>query len=441
MIEFLLYIRVLDLVTAHYNVVKIGVTDCKIERESTYKTGEYIPGHFSHLYKINYNGKREHFDKKLKKLTKKYNRIGINEFDVEGGKEFYDIELIGKLEEEYLKKITIYKLLDQDEIDEINRRSRSNVERDNDTESDTESESESDSDSDSESKTEETKEYIWNEREYQTTIIEYCKESFKLNNKIYIELPTGGGKSYIVYNLFNHLKSNFILIVSPRKIVNKQNIKTKYLSILSDTYEIFNYSYDHNFEDFLRSQTKKIVVCCTQSVNIIYNKLINFNIINILVWFDEAHWAIEDWINEPNKKELLEDNKYIKDRIFTSASPNKSIVNKNNHIFGELYSAIKVKELITLGWLANIESYIYSENKENINNCKYLLTDFVKKERKFGFSFHNKQQNAFNLFYNHYTEYINDKTIVKPFLLVSDFNSDQRLIEIKLDHNFLMLLN
>ena len=438
MIEFLLYIRVLDLVTTHYKVVKIGVTDCKIERESTYKTGEYIPGHFSHLYKINYNGKREHFDKKLKKLTKEYNKFRVNKSDVKGGTEFYNIELIEKLEEylKEIKKITKYKLLDQDEIDEINRRSRSNVKRDNDSDTDTESDSYSDSDSDSESKTEETKEYIWNEREYQTTIIEYCKESFKLNNKIYIELPTGGGKSYIVYNLFNHLKSNFILIVSPRKIVNKQNIKKKYLSILSETYEIFNYSYDNNFEDFLRSQTKKIVVCCTQSVDKICNKLIDFNIINILVWFDEAHWAIEDWINEPNKKELLEDNKYIKDRIFTSASPNKSIVNNNNKIFGELYSAIKVKELITLAWLANIESYIYSENKENINNCKYLLTDFVEKERKFGFSFHNKQQNAFNLFYNHYTEYINDKTIVKPFLLVSDFNSDQRLIEIKLDYDF-----
>ena len=151
--EFLLYIRVLDLVTTHYNVVKIGVTDCKIERESTYKTGEYIPGHFSHLYKINYNGKREHFDEKLKKLIKEYNRIGFNEFDVEGGKEFYDIELIEKLEE-YLKKITKYKLLDQDEIDEINRRSRSNVERDNDTESESESESETDSGNESDSESE-----------------------------------------------------------------------------------------------------------------------------------------------------------------------------------------------------------------------------------------------------------------------------------------------
>ena len=202
MSEFLLYIRVLYLVTKHDKVVKIGVTDYKIERESTYKTGEYIPGYFSHLYKINYNGERQHFDEKLKKLTKEYNRIGINEFEVEGGKEFYDIELIEKLEEEYLKKITKYKLLQQDEIDEINRRSRSNVKRDNDTESNSESYTESESESD----TEETKEYIWNERKYQTTIIEYCKESLKLNNKIYIELPTGGGKSYIVYNLFNHLK-------------------------------------------------------------------------------------------------------------------------------------------------------------------------------------------------------------------------------------------
>jgi len=112
MTEFYLYVRVLELITEHYNVVKIGITDNIIERDSTYKTGEFEAGYFSHLYKINYNGKREHFDKKLKKLTKKYNRIGINEFDVKGGKEFYDIELIEKLEE-YLKKITKYKLLNQ----------------------------------------------------------------------------------------------------------------------------------------------------------------------------------------------------------------------------------------------------------------------------------------------------------------------------------------
>ena len=44
--------------------------------------------------------------------------------------------------------------------------------------------SDNESDNESDSETKETREYIWNEREYQTTIIEYCKESLKLNNKI-----------------------------------------------------------------------------------------------------------------------------------------------------------------------------------------------------------------------------------------------------------------
>ena len=126
MIEFLLYVRVLDLVTTHYNVVKIGITDNIIERDSTYKTGEFEAGYFSHLYKINYNGKREHFDKKIKKLTKEYNKIRVNKFDVKGGTEFYNIELIEKLEEylKKIKKIEKYELLDQDEIDDINKKER-----------------------------------------------------------------------------------------------------------------------------------------------------------------------------------------------------------------------------------------------------------------------------------------------------------------------------
>ena len=50
--EFYLYIRVLHLITEYDKVVKIGITENLIERESTYKTGEYIQGYFSHLYRI-----------------------------------------------------------------------------------------------------------------------------------------------------------------------------------------------------------------------------------------------------------------------------------------------------------------------------------------------------------------------------------------------------
>ena len=103
MIEFFLYVRKIHYITKKYKVVKVGITNNIYERECTYKTGEYIPGYFSNLYRIFYKGKKESFDKKLQKLTIEYNKISYNKFGVKGGNEFYDIELIGKLQD-YLKK-------------------------------------------------------------------------------------------------------------------------------------------------------------------------------------------------------------------------------------------------------------------------------------------------------------------------------------------------
>jgi len=92
-------------------------------------------------------------------------------------------------------------------------------------------------------------------------------------------------------------KSDFIVIISPRKIVNSQNISQKYLQILTDNYKTFNYSLDTNFDEFLKLPNKKIVICCTKSVSKIYEKLITYDVNNITTWFDEAHWGIEEWVN------------------------------------------------------------------------------------------------------------------------------------------------
>ena len=82
---------------------------------------------------------------------------------------------------------------------------------------------------------------------------------------------------------------------------------------------------------------------------------------------------------------------------------------------------------------------MYSENKTNVDNIKYIISDFNEKKRKFGFSFHNKQKNAFNLFYKHYLQYKNSETHIKPFLLVSDnftIEKEARLQEILLEYNY-----
>ncbi len=407
---------------------KMGKANNIPERDTQYATGEIKRGYFEAIFKVPIE--KVGIIERL--LQNEFRELNIK---YDAGIEFYNKKIINLIEP-YLITLGIkYKKLSNQEISDLVRcnRVRQTMKKIN-IKSFIEV---------LKSKTTTNKKYNWNEREYQTTIINFSKNELLLQNKIYIELPTGGGKSYIVYNLFEYLKSEFIIIVSPRKIVNSQNISQKYLEILKDKYITFNYSTDNNFDEYLRSSNKKIVICCTQSIDKIYEKILSNSITNITIWFDEAHWGIEEWIDTLSHNVIshfwLLNNKHIKYRIFTSASPNKPKILQNENIFGKLYIPIKVKELIDLNWLALIKPYVYSENKQNIDNIKYIINDFNEKNRKYGFSFHNKQQNAFNLFYNHYIEYKNDKTHIKPFLLVSDnftIEKEPKLQEIVLDYDY-----
>jgi hypothetical protein len=403
---------------------KIGKATNIPERDTQYATGEVKRGYFEAVFEVPIE-KMDIIERllqnKFRKLNVKYN----------AGTEFYNKKII-TLIEPYLITIGIkYKKLSKQEISDLIRCNR--VRKTRNVQSSIHI-----------LKSKRTnKQYIWNERDYQTKIINFSKNKLLSQNKLYIELPTGGGKSYIVYNLFQYLKSEFIIIISPRKIVNSQNISQKYLQILKNNYITFNYSTDNNFDEYLRLSNKKIVICCTQSISKIYDKILLNEIINITIWFDEAHWGIEEWIyslkDNINSQFWLLNNKHIKYRIFTSASPNKTIILQNEQIFGKLYSPIKIKELIELNWLSRIKPYVYSENKKNVNNMNYIISDFNEKNRTFGFSFHNKQKNAFNLFYKHYIQYKNNKTHIKPFLLVSDnftIEKEPKLQKIILEYNY-----
>lgn len=416
-----------------FNACKLGKANNIPDRDAQYSTGEIQRGYFQSVFEVPINivGIVERLlQYEFSHLNIKYN----------AGTEFYNIQIIELIEPYLIRRGIKYKKLTSQEISELGRRHRvkKTLEKINIKKliqmltSDTPEP--------------EIKQYIWNERDYQTTIINFSKNELSQENKMYIELPTGGGKSYIVYNLFEYLQSEFIIIVSPRKIVNSQNISPKYLQILNGNFSTFNYSVDNtnmNFEDYLTSLNKKIVICCTQSINKLCEKLLTHCITNITIWFDEAHWGVEEWVDtlymDINTQFWLLDNRHIQYRIFTSASPNKPKVLQNENIFGKLYSPLKVKELIDLNWLSKITPYVYGENIANVDNIKNLISDFNENNRKFGFSFHNKQQNAFNLFRNHYIEYSTHKTHIKPFLLVGDnftVEKETKLQEIVLDYNY-----
>jgi hypothetical protein len=284
----------------------------------------------------------------------------------------------------------------------------------------------------------------WFEREYQRIIINYGIEVLSKLHKFYLELATGGGKSYIIYNLLSKILPNTIVIFSPRKKINKQNCSDKYLSLLNDEYLVYNCSEGVDFGKFKREcseQNKKmmIVACPQKSHEKVYDIIHDHHVNDIFIWFDEAHHTIEKWVNKIEDRYVnffLRDNDVITNRIFTSASPDKKHVETHTEIFGELYSPIKVKELIALKWLSPIVPHIFSLNKNNVDICNYNLEHFSKFDCKYGFSFHNIRESAFNLFLEHYKSFIKGNTKIKPFLLVGDDYQNSKLDEIRLEYDF-----
>jgi hypothetical protein len=274
----------------------------------------------------------------------------------------------------------------------------------------------------------------FNLRPYQQETIDYASEMLMRYNRLYIELATGGGKSYIVFNILRNIDAEIIVIFSPRQIINAQNSNEKYTKIIGDDCNVFNMSSNsENFDTFHNRKGKKLIFCCIQSYKKVCNFILEHELKNVVVWFDEAHWGVDDWVfakdNNP-KHFLLEDTSFIKKRIFTSASPSRDFILTNKRYFGELYRPIKISELIALNWLCTIKPYVFSEEKVNADILYYMLSHFKENNKKHGLSFHHSQASAFQLFYEHLLRFREGKTNVKPFLLVSDFNIPDKVASI-----------
>ncbi|VVU94784.1 Type III restriction enzyme, res subunit [seawater metagenome] len=281
-------------------------------------------------------------------------------------------------------------------------------------------------------------------RDYQNDIKNKVIEELNKYNKCYIELATGAGKTFIVFSILSHFKPDIIICFSPRIKINEQNISRKYLNMLDNEYESFNYSDKKNdIESFLEKPGKKIITCCITSIKHIYKYIKNLK--DMFIWCDEAHWGIEGaWIDviEDNeiKKFILSDKTNISYRIFTSASPDSTKVKENANIFGNLINLKTTKDLIESGWLCPIKSYIFETNSksEDVNYITYLFDCFEKTNRNCGFSFHNLVSHAYELFNKHYSEYKEGNTDIKPFLLINDdfAKNPNNFKDIDLDYDY-----
>jgi superfamily II DNA or RNA helicase len=269
-------------------------------------------------------------------------------------------------------------------------------------------------------------------RGYQEIIIKNGLINIKKDNRVYISLPTGGGKSFISYKIFNELSFSTIIILTPRINICKQNIHGKYLKLLSNTYKIFN---KDNLEK-VKNDDNNIICCCINSYVKIVEIIKNANLRNIIIWFDEAHYGIENWIKQSQnefKNFLLEDNEFIKYRLFTSASPNKDVIMDNKHLFGEFMNPFKVRYLMNEGYLCKLEVSISKEEIKDISiesHINLMICNFENKKN--GLCFCNSCDNALELFLKHLELYEKYSCIPKPFLLLNSKKIEEYYKEYKI---------
>lgn len=275
-------------------------------------------------------------------------------------------------------------------------------------------------------------------RDYQELLITEGINKLKNNNKLYISLATGGGKSVIAYSIINmmcNIEPHTIIILTPRINICEQNIKSDYIKILKNNYKIYN---KDNIKS-IKNNNYNIICCCINSYKKVYETIINNQLSNIIIWFDEAHYGIDNWIMNINLNEmkcfLLTNNDIIKYRLFTSASPDKDFISIHDNIYGELYNPIKTKDLMNNKWLAELETTIYKEDYNGVDNesfIDFILNNFNNK--KAGLCFCNCCDNALELFRYHLELFESGRTIIKPYLLLNDNKIKEYLIKDKIKY-------
>lgn len=232
-----------------------------------------------------------------------------------------------------------------------------------------------------------------NDTEYETRPYQqqYIKKSIKKLYKyksIVLHAPTGSGKTYMIMKIIakmydsaklelNKLQKNvIILFVSPLLDINDQCVANKYLNIIGNSFTVCKINSRHGFNIDLTTINNNIIISTTYlSLSKVVDILDTHNKHAVFAIFDECHTITTSC------QTILSRTKRLHYTIYASATPlDEQKANSCPHLnYGRYIRLVSEKELMELGYLAHLNTYIAKPTHADNNiSIVHAISKFIK---------------------------------------------------------------
>lgn len=417
-----------------YNVCKLGRTKNLLNRDHTYRTGEYKRGHYIFVAEIteNSNDFINKLELQLMKDFKNYYRYDNS------GTEFFDRCIINLIEEQIKKYTFNYKFYNNDEINKINLIIEKNI-------NDEIIKKQALIDFSNLPiikipKTEQIEIINKTPRPDQVEIINKSIKHFEQNDKGLLILPPSYGKTFISMQLVKQLNYNKILVAVPTIDLSQQWEK-----LLKDMFpEHKTIIYYNGIK--LNNDDKIIIIIVYNSVTKLLNLINDFKFdIKIL---DECHHVTAEEIIEDKSQFInvlkIPSNKQLSLTATIKVKNNdiNAITNDNIDYFGEIIERRCLLSAITQNIICDYKILIISTETQLLNNLinhfnvdlqnkKLFLSAFIAlkiiqetTDESYKLLIYSNSTNDSNIIVNYIDKLLNEKYFNIPELYYNCYNNE-----------------
>ena len=377
------------------NVLKVGITNSIKDRNNSYITGEIERGKFIKILELDVNKKQLLIIDKLLKIKFKNLNIYLN-----GGTEFYDRIIENKLENFLIKSKIKFKLINEDDIKRINRKSKTII---------------NNYEKLFKSLIEQSK--IIKPKDYQQEVLNKITDYYKNNNIGKIIWSCGIGKSIMSILIVKHLNFKKIIIGVPScylQIQFAEEIRRIYdeipiLMIGINTIE--------EIKEIYKKEKELFIITTYHSCYLFNNSDFNFD----FKIADECHHLVN--IDKENNKRFVEFHKIKANKtLFMTATP--KIINNsigysmdNEEIFGKVIDEKTVKWAIKNKKITDYNLILIKNSIEELVEIKGKLDDNIKNKELFISAY--MALKSLTIFPTHiliYTNSIDDANLVNSYI-------------------------